>query len=951
MLRAKRSRFSLHAALLFGIASAAVTAGPQNVSAQATASAGPVETVVVTGTLIHRNDYDTPSPIQVIDADQIKALGYTSTADLLQNLPDNSSGAVSTSFTGALAFGGSGISLRGLLEDSTLILIDGHRTSQYPLTSDGERSFTDLNTIPLDVISQVQVLQDGASSLYGADAIGGVVNIILKHDFQGVEAEAEGGTSQEGGGDMTHETATFGIGDLSTDRYNFYINGEFEYNGAIKVGQRGFPFNTNDLSSIGGLNNIGGQPQQNDGSIYGSVTPAMEGVAGNILTGVAIPGALSQVLAPGGCGPLGKFTSTAGVGSYCEQDMELYQDDQPQTEREGVYSRMTIEPNAHSQVYLDLSYFHYEDMFTGIPTPPGPAQIQATSQTNTDSIVLPARLNGPGGPGTGPLNPNDPFHNSPNCVEAVSCTDALINYAFGDLPPSTDVSNNNFRGTLEAQGDYQGWTYDAAVTVAHSWVILDIHGALNFPQLQTDINDGAYNFLDPSKNGASLLRALSPVMSSDSISNEDSVDFSATRPIFDLPGGPVQFGVGGQFRKEDLNSPSFNANLQGQDYQSSFASGNRRILSIFSELDMPVLPNLEADLSGRFDHYSDFGNTGNPKLGLKWSPIPEVTFRGTASTGFKAPGFSENGNSQSAGFVTTTGASYSAAWAATHGNDAYADNTYSLEVVSTSFSGIKPETSRNLTGGVVVKPFDNITASLDYYYIQKWDAIQFPNPGSGIIPYLSGQTLPAGFSIIADTPDPLYPNAIPRPAVVSAPYINNGIIITDGLDLSISGTFELTDTLNYNTQFNGTHIFAYISKVPGIGTLEWAGTESPCEYTSCEGTPRDRFTWSHTLDFGQYSMTATLLYISGEKNIESDLVPPNGTIYPFRGASGFWDLNLHAAYNVNDQVQVYGNVLNVANTPPPLQPAQYGGVNYNPAAYQAGIVGRFFELGVRYKTD
>jgi iron complex outermembrane receptor protein len=583
--------------------------------------------------------------------------------------------------------------------------------------------------------------------------------------------------------------------------------------------------------------------------------------------------------------------------------------------------------------------------------PPGPAQIQAGSQTNTDSIVLPARLTGPGGPGTGALNPNDPFPNAPNCVEAVSCTDALVNYAFGDIPPYTSVSNNNFRGTLDAKGDYWGWSYDAALTEAHSWVILDIHGALNFPQLEADINDGAYNFLDPSKNTNAVRYALSPVMSSDSTSNETSLDASATREVFDLPGGAAQIGVGGQYRTENLNSPSFNANQQGQDYQNSYASGSRSIASVFAELDMPILTTLEADLSGRFDHYSDFGNTGNPKLGLKWTPVPEVSFRGTASTGFKAPGFAENGNSQSAGYVTTTGAGYSANWAATHGNDAYAENPYSLEVISTSFPGIKPETSRNLTGGAVVKPFDNVTASLDYYYIQKRDAIQFPNSGAGIIPYLNGGALPPGFSIIPDAPDPLYPNAIPRPAVVSAPYVNNGILITDGLDLSITAAFELTNMLNYTIQFNGTHIFEYRSKVAGLPTLEWVGTESPCEYTSCEGTPQDRSTWSNTLSYDKYSLTGTLLYISGEKNIESDLVPPAGSIYPFRGASAFWDFNLHASYDVTDEVQVYGNMLNVFNTPPPLEPAQYGGVNYNPAAYQAGIVGRFFQLGVRFKTD
>jgi len=117
---------------------------------------------------------------------------------------------------------------------------------------DGQRGFVDLNTIPLDAVDHVEVLKDGASSLYGTDAIAGVVNIILKSDYQGESGEAEFGTSQHGGGTMERAAATFGTGDLATDHYNAYINFEYERDDAISVGQRGFPFNTNDLTSIGG---------------------------------------------------------------------------------------------------------------------------------------------------------------------------------------------------------------------------------------------------------------------------------------------------------------------------------------------------------------------------------------------------------------------------------------------------------------------------------------------------------------------------------------------------------------------------------------------------------------------------------------------------------------------------------------------------------------------------
>jgi iron complex outermembrane recepter protein len=673
---------------------------------------------------------------------------------------------------------------------------------------------------------------------------------------------------------------------------------------------------------------------------------------GNILTGAPLPGALSQVLAPGGCGSLGTFTTTPGVGSYCTQNMELYQDDQPRTTREGLYARATVDPNAHTEVYLDLSYFVFQDSFTGFRCRRGPRKSRpARRRIPIPSFCrrgLPARADRGRA-----LNPNDPFPNSPTCVEGVSCTDALINYAFGDIPAYSNVSNNNFRATLAVKGDFWGWTYNGAVTEAHSWVLLDIHGAINFPQLITDVNDGAYNFLDPSLNTAAVREALSPVMSSDSTSNMDSFDASATREVFDLPGGPAQFSLGAQYRTESLNSPSFNANQEGQDYQNSFATGSRTIASVFGELDLPILKTLEATYrpASTIIRISATPPTRKAASSGRRSRKSHSGARPRAASRLRALRKTATPNPPDTSQRRVR--AIPPAWAATHGDDAYADNTYSLEEISTSFAGIKPETSENFTGGVVLKPFadQNFTASVNYYYIQKWNAIQFPDTAIAIQDYLAGMPLPAGYSIVPDAVDPLFPTAIPRPVIVAAPYSNNGSIITDGLDVSISAAFQLTDDLNYSTQFNGTHIFEFSSIIPGNPRLEYVGTESPCEYTSCEGTPQDRFTWSHTFDYDKWSVTGTLLYVSGEKNIESDFVGPGGTVYPFANGGAFWDFNLHASYQITDQVQIFGNVLNVFNTPPPVEPAQYGGVNYNPAAYQAGIVGRFFSLGVHIKTN
>src|ERR1700728_361013 len=150
-------------------------------------SSGELTEIVVTGSLIKRTDTETPSPIQIISADDIKESGYTNVSDVLRNLSANGSGTLSQGFGQAFAAGASGIALRGLSVGATLTLIDRERMAPYPLSDDGERSFVDVSAIPFNAVDTVEVLKDGGSALYGADAIAGVVNIKLKKTYVGSE--------------------------------------------------------------------------------------------------------------------------------------------------------------------------------------------------------------------------------------------------------------------------------------------------------------------------------------------------------------------------------------------------------------------------------------------------------------------------------------------------------------------------------------------------------------------------------------------------------------------------------------------------------------------------------------------------------------------------------------------------------------------------------------------
>ena len=210
-----------------------------------------LQTITVTGSALPRIDVETPSPVTTISAEQIQKSGLTTVSDVVRAVSADNSGSIPSSFTAGFATGSSGVALRGLTVNSTLVLIDGRRAANYPLADDGQRSFVDLNTIPSNAIERIEVLKDGASSLYGADAIAGVVNIILRPDFRGTEFTADVGTSQHGGGTTRRANVLFGGGDLKKDGWNAYFSAEYQRDDDILNRQRGYPYNTADTLNFG----------------------------------------------------------------------------------------------------------------------------------------------------------------------------------------------------------------------------------------------------------------------------------------------------------------------------------------------------------------------------------------------------------------------------------------------------------------------------------------------------------------------------------------------------------------------------------------------------------------------------------------------------------------------------------------------------------------------------
>lgn len=207
-------------------------------SAFAQEKATNLDRITVTGSNIPRTNTETPSPVQVVTRQEIDRTGKTTVAEYLQTITANGAGSIPKSFGNGFAGGGAGISLRGLGAGSTLVLLNGRRMATYGLADDGQKVFTDLSTIPLDAVERVEVLKDGASAIYGSDAIAGVVNIILRSDFQGAILRGSYGVSGDGDGDTRKATLTAGTGDMATDGWNAFFSLDVGKSDAIKISDR-----------------------------------------------------------------------------------------------------------------------------------------------------------------------------------------------------------------------------------------------------------------------------------------------------------------------------------------------------------------------------------------------------------------------------------------------------------------------------------------------------------------------------------------------------------------------------------------------------------------------------------------------------------------------------------------------------------------------------------------
>lgn len=783
----------------------AVALAPTILHAQTAGDEKTLDTVVVTGSNIKRSDAEGPSPVQVIDRVQLEQSGKQTVADVLRSISANTGNAYNETYNNGWASGAAGIGLRGLSQKNTLVLLNGRRLANYGFPQGGlSDTFVNLNALPLVAVERIEVLKDGASAVYGSDAVAGVVNIITRQNAQDLEVGASVGTSTEGGLDQNHLMLVGGFGDLDADRFNVLYS--FEYFRRERLDQH-----ERDLTASGIYSDQPGG-RWNGWSAKGARFLGANGASIPLLDG------------DGNCPEGTVLTASAPIdgraGNTCAFNLAPYTTLIPGTERyqgyvAGTY-RITDDAEAFGEALY--SYIRGDSIFGSSPYFTLESGRFALNPQTGLAEPVPAVL-----PAGNPYNP--------------SGVDTPIEYTFFNLGRSDKINTSRFYRVLGGvRGRTERWDWETGVFTSRSRERETVTaGFANRYGLADALASGSYNLPNPSATPQSVIDSINLSTVRPAESELNGVDFKLTGNLFDLSAGSVGFAAGAEWRQEKLRSTNpwqIDAGLQIRPAIAE-VDGQRDVAAVYAEFNVPLLTGLELQLAGRGDHYSDFGNAFSPKASLRWQPLDWLLLRAAASRGFRAPSLSENSNS--------TNISYGAVI------DPYdpdlPNSTQRPTFFTVGNNDLDPERTHSYNLGFVVSPGADTSVSVDYYRIELDNLI-----GTNNTTAIVNRNDPA--DVIRDADGKL--------VAIYNRYQNLSELQTSGFDVEFSQRLRTQGAGDVSLSSVFTHVLEYKRPATvGGPSVDYAGSNLG------PALPRNKATTTLGWDIADVSTSLTWYYTGG----------------------------------------------------------------------------------------
>jgi iron complex outermembrane receptor protein len=770
--------------LSIAVALALLTLAAPTHAQQAGDDTAPMQKIEITGSSIKRVAADQALPVTVVKVDDWIAQGALTISDILLTM---STGADfqpnTTSGTGNSA------NMRGIGTARTLVLLDGKRMNNSPI---------DPNTIPVSALDRTEVLRDGASSVYGSDAIGGVINFVSKKVYTGASITAKANVpSKSGGGESAGLSFIAGKGNLGTDGWNVYVTGDINHQEALSQSSR-----PNITSAERRLGAGFAAPKLSTG---GNAIPANVTLANgsNKVNGVTISGNPYYAT---GC--MEGF-STPGLANTCvatanANSLALTAEKQ----QESLFSKGSLMLGDDNK--LSASLLHTSIYVRPVKNP--------TFGINASVPGFPALT----------ISPTSPFYPGKGITPAMpGITNQTLTLAWsliGDLGPTYLNYNTALtRLTVDDEGHLGAWDYKVGLwSTVYSTRTTFRSGFVNSYSLLAGVANGQLNpFGLQNQAGKEYLASISTngETANNGLTRMSGTDVTASRELMDLPGGALALAAGAGMYHDSVytNIPTTVILSGGQTGNTAAinARASRNVMDVYAELNAPLTKALELNLAVRTDRYSDFGSTTNPKLSLRFRPWDWVMLRSAAGTGFRAPTLTERYIGVNNGATGITSTSYNdpvlcpgGAPGATTGGTALAGyNPASVcnarQPINTGANpNVGPEKSKTFTLGLVFTPTPSLLVSVDYFKVQL----------RNVIGQLAQPTL---FT------DPQYAVRFIRDAKNNLLYIDNrlnnlGGERTDGIDLTTTYQLPKTAWGTFGVQLDGTYINAFETQVtPG----------------------------------------------------------------------------------------------------------------------------------------
>lgn len=803
-------------ALYVGTAAAVgLTAAPAFAQDEGGDKGETLETIVVTGSRIRRVDLETSSPVFVIDKSAIEKTGKLTIGDLLQEAPSIAGAATNPAVNNGGGTGASTVSLRGLGSSRTLLLVNGQRVF-----------YGDVNSIPINMVERIEILKDGASAVYGSDAIGGVVNFITRRDFQGMEASFDYGVSDRDDGERKGGSLTIGH---SSDRGSLVVGVTYNRQDAVSAGDR--DFSKVALSNSFGEISVGGSPSIPNGRYV--VNSAL--LAAN---GLNCPnGQITRIEGRPGTSA-GDFRCYVGNGpnndtyNFAPLNLEM-----TPSERAGLFAagnyRISDNVEAYFEAFTNKTRSNYQ--LAPLPLILGANQSGVVISRNSIYNPFGAEVNGV--PGA--------------AISSGGIRMSVAGNRIGNFSTQADQLNTGLRGTF---GDT--WNWDAGI----SWARINQNSSFTGYYRKREIADASgpsfidangvarcgtptaviagctpINFLGLENQTAAgranlaALQALSVTPSTHDYSNEKIARFNLTGEIVELPAGALSVAFGGEYRKDyQYSQPDASSLiiddlgncLTARDACASASKGELSVREFYAEFFVPVLKDvflaksLNLTLGSRYSDYSAFGDTTNSKIGIEWRPIDDVLLRGTVAEVFRSPtisdlyaGIAPNAASYSDPCNGVTAGSPDASNIACRGipfnpnGNPFNQTGAQTSEIAGSNDALTPEEGKSFTWGVVYDPswLEGFSTSVDIWRI-----------------YLTNTIGALGTQTILDQcfTNGRFCELFTRDEIGDVEFTNNrlrniGRIDTSGVDLSFKYRLPETSVGNFRASLDVTYLQKY----------------------------------------------------------------------------------------------------------------------------------------------